>query len=142
MSRLEKLYFALTPPKIAPRRRFSHKTLLLELLGRESQPKVLYVGYNNAFEGIDTSGIVQIDVVPKRYVDIVAMGENLPFPDGSFDLVVISNVIEHVTQPFSVVSEAHRVLKGGGPSTAPRLGYTLSTAATTTGFPSRVLVSC
>lgn len=114
LSRWEKAYLALKPPKFAPKRRFSHKALLLDLIDQQRETKVLYVGYNNAFQGVDTSAIVQVDVVPKEYVDVVAMGESLPFPDESFDLVVISQVIEHVTQPFHVVQEAQRVLREGG----------------------------
>ena len=34
--------------------------------------------------------------------------------DESFDLVVVSQVIEHVTFPFQVADEAYRVLKWGG----------------------------
>ncbi|MCG3197503.1 MAG: putative S-adenosylmethionine-dependent methyltransferase [bacterium] len=39
---------------------------------------------------------------------------NLPFPDCSFDVVVSSEVIEHVPEPKRAVSELARVLKPGG----------------------------
>lgn len=38
----------------------------------------------------------------------------LPFPDGSFDLVLFIEVIEHLRNPFFVVGEISRVLKPGG----------------------------
>src|SRR5574341_379520 len=41
-------------------------------------------------------------------------GERLPFPDGCFDLVYSINVMEHVSDPGLVLSEAIRVLKSGG----------------------------
>lgn len=41
-------------------------------------------------------------------------GENLPFPDNSFDVVYSTNVLEHVDDPVKVLSEAVRVLKPGG----------------------------
>jgi len=41
-------------------------------------------------------------------------GENLSFPNGSFDLVFSSNVLEHVKDPAQVLAEGIRVLKPGG----------------------------
>jgi 2-polyprenyl-3-methyl-5-hydroxy-6-metoxy-1,4-benzoquinol methylase len=38
----------------------------------------------------------------------------LPIKDGSFDCVVISEVLEHVDDPASILSEANRILAKGG----------------------------
>ena len=43
-----------------------------------------------------------------------ASAEKLPFPDASFDLVTITQVLVYVTHPVKAVSEAMRVLKPGG----------------------------
>jgi ubiquinone/menaquinone biosynthesis C-methylase UbiE len=43
-----------------------------------------------------------------------AVGEALPFPDESFDVVYSSYVLEHVQDPVQVLSESVRVLKPGG----------------------------
>jgi SAM-dependent methyltransferase len=43
-----------------------------------------------------------------------AVGENLPFPSESMDLVYSITVLEHVTDPARVLAEAVRVLKPGG----------------------------
>lgn len=43
-----------------------------------------------------------------------ASGEQLPFADATFDLVVLNQVIEHVQDQTSVLSEALRVLKPRG----------------------------
>lgn len=43
-----------------------------------------------------------------------AMGEKIPYPDASFDLVFSVNVLEHLEQPEKVFVEVHRVLKSGG----------------------------
>jgi SAM-dependent methyltransferase len=37
-----------------------------------------------------------------------------PFPDSSFDLVLLMHVIEHVTDPRALLSECRRVLRVGG----------------------------
>jgi ubiquinone/menaquinone biosynthesis C-methylase UbiE len=41
-------------------------------------------------------------------------GESLPFPEGSFDHVVMTLILCSVSDPARVVSEASRVLKDGG----------------------------
>jgi SAM-dependent methyltransferase len=38
----------------------------------------------------------------------------LPYPDDSFDLVVHSDTLEHVSQPIRALSECRRVLRPGG----------------------------
>ena len=45
---------------------------------------------------------------------IVGDGENLPYRDGYFDVVVSTDVLEHVPRPDKVISEIARVLKAGG----------------------------
>jgi 2-polyprenyl-3-methyl-5-hydroxy-6-metoxy-1,4-benzoquinol methylase len=36
------------------------------------------------------------------------------YPDNSFDIITLYEVIEHLTDPLSLVREAHRILKPGG----------------------------
>ncbi len=38
----------------------------------------------------------------------------IPVPDGRFDLVLFSQVLEHIAEPAAVLAELHRVLKPGG----------------------------
>jgi len=43
-----------------------------------------------------------------------AAGESLPFADGSFELVICLDVLEHVQQPEKLLAEVSRVLASGG----------------------------
>ena len=43
----------------------------------------------------------------------IGTGEAIPCEDGSFDLVVMNDVMEHVVDPEQVVAECHRVLRPG-----------------------------
>jgi SAM-dependent methyltransferase len=50
----------------------------------------------------------------RRLSVVQADGRNLPFADGSADLVIAFDVLEHVEDDWRVVGEARRVLKRGG----------------------------
>lgn len=45
---------------------------------------------------------------------VAALGEELPFDDASFDVVLSDNVIDHGEQPFEIIDEMVRVLRPGG----------------------------
>ena len=47
-------------------------------------------------------------------VDVVCLGETLPFRDSSFNLVVCTQVLTYVSDPARVVEEIYRVLRKGG----------------------------
>lgn len=75
-------------------------------------------GIEPGTEGFDTSVEISRDILreaglpPESIID--GCGEDLPFPDGHFDLVFSSTVLEHTADPELVLDEAVRVLRPGG----------------------------
>ena len=55
-----------------------------------------------------------LDPVPGPHVDDVGSAEALPYADGEFDVVLCTQVLEHVVEPASVFAEIRRVLVPGG----------------------------
>lgn len=49
-----------------------------------------------------------------RHYAVDLNSEDLPEPDGGLDLVIASEVIEHLIEPGRAVAEFHRVLRPGG----------------------------
>jgi len=45
---------------------------------------------------------------------VAAAGERLPFADGSFDVVLCDNVVDHAEDPTAIARELARVLTAGG----------------------------
>jgi ubiquinone/menaquinone biosynthesis C-methylase UbiE len=45
---------------------------------------------------------------------VQGVGETLPFPDHSFDVVLAQDILEHVRDPDLTLREMHRVLRPGG----------------------------
>ena len=66
--------------------------------------------------------VAGIDVDAERLIEggkdvpdlALALGERLPFRDGAFDVVLLHEVLEHVTDDQATLREAHRVLATGG----------------------------
>ncbi len=57
---------------------------------------------------------VAIDPVFEGLLDVAGVGEQLPFRDGSFDLVICTQVLNYVKSPSQVIAEIRRALKPGG----------------------------
>lgn len=64
--------------------------------------------------GVDHAVILETDVSLAGSAKIVCDGSDLPFEDGSFDLIVCVAVLEHVLEPHRCVEEFHRVLRSDG----------------------------
>jgi SAM-dependent methyltransferase len=91
-----------------------------ELAARAHGPtlRVLDVGCANKpyypFFAACAKEYVGVDVVPGPEVDLIGGVEALPVPDASFDLVICTQVLEHVESPQRAVAELRRVTAPGG----------------------------
>lgn len=58
--------------------------------------------------------VVNLEIAALPGIDVLGVGEHLPFKDNSFDAVFSFAVLEHVRDPFACANEIARVLKPGG----------------------------
>jgi len=68
------------------------------------------------FVGADVSRSSLAEAIERGYAEVVEanVAHPLPFPDESFDVIVLSHILEHLAHPERLVSEAHRMLRPGG----------------------------
>lgn len=57
---------------------------------------------------------IRLDISIVHRPDVVGDAMRLPLADGSVDVILMVEVLEHVAEPWRVVLEAHRVLRPGG----------------------------
>lgn len=58
--------------------------------------------------------VVYANLSPAKCPDVQADAVRIPFRAGAFDLVICTELLEHVPEPRAVLAETHRVLKVGG----------------------------
>lgn len=93
---------------------------LKEAAGSAAKGRLLDIGcgnkpYEGLFQGL-ISDYKGCDVVQSSLgkVDVLCEATDLKFESGSFDTVFSTQVIEHVSDPFKMLSEANRVLVMNG----------------------------
>lgn len=90
-------------------------------LDKSSNPVILVVGGGKQRNWLDRKllsdrkrTIIYSDIDINAFVEIFCDGHDLPFPEGLFDSIITTAVLEHVLYPEKVASELYRVLKVGG----------------------------
>jgi len=94
------------------------------LIGEVAQRKVLDIGCGDrwvegalppgaAYVGLDYPPTVSLGYAGRP--DVFGDAHCLPFPNDSFDTVILMDVLEHLPQPDAAIVEARRVLKPGRP---------------------------
>jgi SAM-dependent methyltransferase len=85
-------------------------------VGSGAHGLIFYFGLKNGV-GIDPLAFHYSNLFPswqRRVSTIAAVGEHLPFPDRSFNVVLCDNVVDHAESPASIVAELARILDVGG----------------------------
>jgi len=77
-------------------------------IGCGSQP------YRHLFENDKRVHYIGLDVIAQYGNQVAGVAEPLPFSDASFDIVLCTQVLEHVPNPCATLSEIFRVLKRNG----------------------------
>ena len=94
------------------------RDLLLELVPLHVRGRTLDLGagsakYRELFKA-HASSYETFDADPRPGIDTVGDIHALPYADATFDTVVSTQVLEHVTEPWRAAEETARILKPGG----------------------------
>ncbi|MDX1992108.1 MAG: class I SAM-dependent methyltransferase [bacterium] len=103
---------------------------VLQILGKPAaQTRVMDIGAGDgallrafAASGVPNENLYAVELEQgavealekKGFRGVLGRAEELDFPDGSFDVVAMIQVIEHVADPKDVMRNLHRILSPGG----------------------------
>ena len=76
-----------------------------KFVGVDRSPNMIAQGIASLTPAVELTGRVHFDV---------ADGHQLPFRDGTFDLVVCNSVLHHIAEPQKLLAEIVRLSKPGG----------------------------
>lgn len=79
---------------------------ILDVGGRLQPYKPMLINKINSY--------IAIDPIFEGKIDIIGIGETLPFRDKTFDLVISTQVLSYATSPQLFIDEIYRVLKSSG----------------------------
>jgi len=88
---------------------------ILDLGGRDGTLTKYFIENNKVILGdIDENALAYANKTYFIETKKVNLNESLPFPDNSFDVVVMAEVLEHLPYPLITLGEIKRVLKSNG----------------------------
>jgi len=85
-------------------------------VGSGAHGLIFYFGTTRGI-GVDPLAVSYRNLFPRWQTcarTVAAVGESLPFADGSFDVVICDNVVDHAESPEQIVREFTRILAPGG----------------------------
>jgi ubiquinone/menaquinone biosynthesis C-methylase UbiE len=95
-------------------KKITRKNLDKFLKAYATEKRVLDVGSGGSNYNRFFPNRVTVDINPDKKPDVIADAHNLPFKDQEFEIVLCTEVFEHVKNPFKVEEELWRILKSGG----------------------------
>lgn len=85
---------------------FGNNKLILDVGGNKNIGKKGYI-YNH-------KNYICLNISKEANPDVIGSAFNLPFKDNTFDVVISTEVFEHLEYPFITANEVYRVLKKDG----------------------------
>lgn len=95
-------------------KKFTRKRLNLFLSKHATELKTLDVGAGDKYYSKYFPNTVTVDIDSARNPDVLASIYELPFEDSSFDVVLCTEVYEHLENPTKATAELKRILKPDG----------------------------
>jgi ubiquinone/menaquinone biosynthesis C-methylase UbiE len=85
-----------------------------EIASQLAEGKTLELGGGSGNFKEFAPNVTSTDIVPLPWIDVVADAQDLPFPDQSFDNIVMFDVLHHIENVSLFFNQALRVLRPGG----------------------------
>lgn len=95
-------------------KKITRKSLEIFLAKYATNKKILDIGSGGSSYHRFFPNRLSVDIDPARKPDIVADAHSLPFKDGEFEVILSTEMLEHVKDPFQVERELRRVTVKGG----------------------------
>ena len=96
------------------REKLARARLRAFLVRHQTKDRVLDIGSSTKAYGELFPNSVGVDIDESKRPDIIGDAHNLPCGDNEFDVVLCTEVLEHLHSPHIAISEMRRVLKVGG----------------------------
>lgn len=94
---------------------FSEEDAVKFLQNESESIKILVLGSSDqSIEARASDTVVYTDLAMGQHVNYISDAHDIPFDKDTFDLVIISSILDDVTDPYRCVAEIYRVLNKDG----------------------------